>query len=577
MNKLFKRAAVVLLALSSMSVIASCGETPSSEDVASSSEGFNESSIVGISAVKTAKEGDKVAVKGVVVYRTVNGSKAADGFFLADSTGTCYVYGATTAAKVQAGDEVIIEAEKTYFIADSESNAAATIGYEGALQLSDPNLIKKTNSKQSWSKASVQEAVIKDIMDTPMSQSKDITGQIFHTNALIKKAPGNGFVNYYIDDIDGHTGTYSYSKANGADYAWLDEFDGKICSTYFSVINAKSTSTGGVWRFVPVEVKDESYTFDESKAPDYALKYHVVDQFQKTYEGDPELEVVTSVSSDLLNLEGITVTYASSNPKVADFVTSEGKTSFRCYETGSVTITATASYKTFTKSQDISVNVNIVKEMEHVNVKAAIDATVGDEVVVGGIVGTSCINQNGGFYLIDETGIIACKLNVADDIKGLSIGNKVVLKGTKDLYQSSSKPGFGELCLTHCTIEQNLLGSNDYSTASFIAGKTVADLAKLSVNDSFHTEEAYTISTTFKKVETNYYSNLYVTDGTNDIICYCSNGKSQYGWIMELDLTQTFTVELAPCNWNSKSAFGVCIISVTDSTGHKVLNEYNFK
>ena len=92
------------------------------------------------------------------------------------------------------------------------------------------------------------EYTIKEIMETPLSEN--MTTNIFKVNALVKKVPGNGFVNYYFNDIDGVTGSYTYTACNGSDFAWLDEFDGKICTVYLSPMNAKSTTSGCIYRFM---------------------------------------------------------------------------------------------------------------------------------------------------------------------------------------------------------------------------------------------------------------------------------------------------------------------------------------
>ena len=59
-------------------------------------------------------------------------------------------------------------------------------------------------------------------MNTPVSE--DISTTIYKVNALIKKAPGDGFINYYINDLDGTTGSYVYTQANGNDLDYLEPF-----------------------------------------------------------------------------------------------------------------------------------------------------------------------------------------------------------------------------------------------------------------------------------------------------------------------------------------------------------------
>ena len=89
------------------------------------------------------------------------------------------------------------------------------------------------------------------------------------------------------------------------------------------------------------------------------------------------------------------------------------------------------------------------------------------------------------------------------------------------------------------------------------------------------TTKLYLITATVKVVDSYYYSNIYLTDGSTDLILYCSNA-SQYNWLKAF-AGQEVTVELAPCNWNSKASFGACVLAVILEDGTKVYNDYNFK
>lgn len=125
------------------------------------------------------------------------------------------------------------------------------------------------------------DSTVKEMIDTPFSEN--VTTTIFKVNALVKKVDGHNFVNYYFYDIDGTTGSYTYTQCNGNDFDWLDEFDGKICTVYLSAMNAKASRSGCVWRFLPIEVKDEGYTFDLNKSAEFAVKYFGINQFFAAY------------------------------------------------------------------------------------------------------------------------------------------------------------------------------------------------------------------------------------------------------------------------------------------------------
>lgn len=88
-----------------------------------------------------------------------------------------------------------------------------------------------------------------------------------------------------------------------------------------------------------------------------------------------------------------------------------------------------------------------------VNVKAAIDASKGTELLVKGVIGPSLVNKN-GFYLIDETGSLAVVMNSTDEFNGLQIGQTVYIKGKRDLFASARNgtPSYFESCMTGCQI-----------------------------------------------------------------------------------------------------------------------------
>jgi hypothetical protein len=64
------------------------------------------------------------------------------------------------------------------------------------------------------------------------------------------------------------------------------------------------------------------------------------------------------------------------------------------------------------------------------------------------------------------------------------------------------------------------------------------------------------------------------TDGTTTLTVY-SSGSGQYSWLADY-VNQEVTVELAPCNWNTKSFYATCILSITTSDGTKIYNTLNF-
>ena len=523
--------------------------------------------------VKEAREaavGTKVKVSGVVAAITYANGMKPIGFVLVDNTQSIYVYGGDATQQVQVGNKVEIAASKTYWILSDEQSLASKFGYQGCNQLDDAYLIsndKKTDNvfDKSW----IEESTVKMMLDTPVTE--DITTKIFKVNALVSKVPGSGFTNYYFNDLDGKTGTYTYTQCNGSDFTWLDQYDGKICTVYLMIINAKSTQSGCVYRFLPVAVEDNGFTFDKNLTAEHVVTYYGIPQFQTTYSGDPALEVVTSVSSTLLGFEGATLTYSSSNTAVVDFKVEGGKTVMHCGNAGKATVTVKGAFggKEYTKTLEIAVVLNA--DVDYVNVAAAISAAKGETVTVKGIVGPSLVNKT-GFYLIDETGVIAVQTD-ADTMATLQPGNEVILTGVRHINTKGGTNYFGQSCLNDATIVSNTYGKHEYSTASFITDKTLKEVYDLDPTVDYSTS-VFVVKAKVLVEESQYYTNIYlVDDNGTQLRLYCSSAK-QYNWLKEF-AGKEITIEVAACNWNDKNYYTGCVLAVITEDG-KILNKLNF-
>lgn len=525
-----------------------------------------------------------VKVTGVVSRITFANGMKPNGFIIVGDNSSIYVYDNQIAITVAIGNKITLLAKKTMFIASKEASSAKKFGYKGACQLIDGHLLSNDEATNDLDLSFAQEKTVKEVIET--SPSDNITSLIYHSNALIKRVQkeGQNFVNYYIDDLDGKTGSYVYTACDGKDFAWMDQYDGKICSVYYTALNAKSTSTGVLFRFLPIKIEDNNnYQFDKAEAPKFAVEYYGLEQFDTVYSADPEKEMLTSVTSDLLNFGTATLSYSSNNTALAYFEKGEdGNVIFHINSgtegTATITVTGHLDGQTdFFKTMNIKITKPVDVSLA-VNVKAAIDASKGTELLVKGVIGPSLVNKN-GFYLIDETGSLAVVMNSTDEFNGLQIGQTVYIKGKRDLFASARNgtPSYFESCMTGCQIVKNEFGNVDYSTASFIKGKTLADLIALPVADNSHTAEVYVITAGLKFVSTKNYSNAYLKDGDSEMRLYCTNAAGQYQWIKSyVDDTKTYTMEVAVCNWNNKNYYTACLLSITDSNGNKVMNTLNF-
>ena len=518
-----------------------------------------------VAEARDAAEGAKLKVSGTVARITYANGMKPNGFILVDGAASIYVYDGDAAARVAIGNRVEIAASKTYWILADEQSNAARFGYKGCNQLEGVTLISNDEGNSTWINESIPTATVKELMDNPVSN--DITTQIYKVTALVKKVPGQGFVNYYFNDLDGATGSYTYTQCNGGDFAWLDQFDGKICTVYLTILNAKSSASGCVYRFLPVEVIDEGYTFDVNNAAEHAVKYYGVPQLGTSYTGDPALELITDVDSALLGFENAALTYASSDASVVAVSEENGKTILHCLASGTATVTVTATHNGNTYSEEVVITVTLpTEEVPSINVAEAIATANGTEVTVKGIVGPSLVNQV-GFYLIDESGVIAVRTSSAT-MSTIKMGNEVIVKGERKL----SKDTDGQICIHNAELVQNNYGSHSYSTASFITDKTISDVIALD-GDVSHTVEVYVVTGTVRQEVTNYSTNTYVGDGPDEIMLY-AGGKDQYKWLTPY-LDQTVTIELAVCDWNAKGNKG-CVLSITTEDGTQIFNTLNF-
>ena len=511
-----------------------------------------------------------VKVEGVVAQITYANGMKPSGVYLVDGTNSIYVYDNDIAGQVSIGNKITVLGSKTYWILEKEQSAASKHGYNGCNQLEAATLVSNDKGNHEFDKSWIEETTVKEIMDTPVSE--DITTTIYKVNSLVKKAPGNGFTNYYFNDIDGETGSYVYTQCNGGDFAWIDEFDGKICTVYLSVINAKSTDTGCVYRFLPILIEDNGYTFNTDDAAEFAVKYYGVDQFAKVYEADPAMEMVTEVSSELLGFSGATLSYVSSNEDVVYFTTENGVTTFHCGENGVAKVTITATYGEITYSEEVAIRVQEPIEYDALTVAEAITANIDTEVIVRGIVGPSVVNKN-GFYLFGEDGsMIAVLVNDTAEFVGLEIGHEIVLKGTRERYiKDDSYTTHGQTSIVDAEILVNYYGNHEYSTAKFVQA-TGQDFRALDVTVDYSTT-VFVLTGKVEVTETPHYTSISFTSDGQKITLYCSSAN-QYAFLKQFS-GKEITLEVAACNWNDKTFWAGCALAVYTEDG-KILNTLNF-
>lgn len=516
---------------------------------------------VNINDARNKADGALVKVTGVVAKFTYASGMKKNGFYLVDDTNSIYVYDAngTITSNVKEGNKITLYAKKTYYILEKEKNAASKYGYKGCNQLTDCVLESNDNNvnQVNYSWASV--STVKEVMNT--SVSNDISTTIFKVNALIKKSQGDGFVNYYIDDLDETTCSYVYTQANGEDLSYLEEFDGKICTVYLSCINAKSSDSGCVWRFIPVEVKDENYKFDLTKTNEFVMNYYALDQFKSSYEGDPQTELVTSVSSSLLGFSNANITYESSNTDVLSILEENGKMILHTKTYGKASVTIKVTYNGCVLTKTVDVKYAAPAQYDTINISEVYSKDIDSTVCVKGIVSAGVTNQK-AFYLIDETGMIAVRCD-DETLKTLKVGDEVVVSGK---YVNYSGTKTGELHIEDASVLVNYGGNNNYSTSSFV-NSTITELNTICSNkDESSTAKVYVIEASVVEEKNEKYSNIYLVDEDGNKFMLYTNSSSQYSWLLEYSGTLKFEVTINA--WNGK--FKGSVIAVILENGTKV-------
>ena len=536
---------------------------------------YTESTVL---AARSAVKGSKVRVSGVVAKINHANGMVPNGFYLIDNTSSIYVYSKEIAGRVEEGEEIEVAGTRDDYIIDSELALAQQFGYLGAIQLTDAIFVKSNGKNKEFNKTWIENTTVKAMMETPLTNN--ITSKVFKVNAIINKAPGSGFVNYYINDLDNRTGSYVYSMCNGSDFGYLNAYDGKICTVYLAIHNAKSTKSGIVYRLMPIAVEEnQSFSMSDDEIINFALNYYSKEQFLEKYNSDPELEVMKSVSNEFIPFENVALSYESDNTSLINFVNEDDKLMMHVYEgNGTVNVTLKGAYNGKNASIVIQVKVENVDLPETLTVAEVIDTADNETVTVRGIVMSSLVNQT-GFYLNDGTGVIAIRTDKTT-IGNIELGNEVVMQGVRKHVVKDGSSNKGQSCVDNATLVANLMGKNAYDTSTFITDKTLDELVDAYKNAQATidlTTNVYVVECQLRKNAGGYSTNYYLSNAAHDKEFYLYAGSGgQYADFDAFSDGRTFTATFMLCDWNTKSEYRACLISASDGTT-TVVNSLNFK
>ena len=287
---------------------------------------------------------------------------------------------------------------------------------------------------------------------------------------------------------------------------------------------------------------------------------------------DPAINVVTSVTNDIVGIDGVQISYTSNNESSVYFEVVDGNTIMHTKDEGVAEVTVTATYNDIVASNGITINVGEQASVEGVSVLEAINAQKGEEVQVQGVVAASLVNQS-GFYLIDETGVISvrCDSSVLEDVHQ---GDFVVVKGTRANIVKDGYTNIGQSTIDKAQVVANYYGNHEYSKDTFDSSYTIDELYGFSI-DTDYTTQVYVVKGIIEVVDYGYYKNVLISDvdGKNQLRLYAGSAN-QYSFVFDYT-GQVVEMEICLCNWNSSKYYTGCLLAFTTEDGTKVYNELN--
>lgn len=492
-----------------------------------------------IAEVKQCSVDTNVKTTGIVAYVVYGTEKNVPvGFYVFDETDSIYVHSSEYAESVKVGNRVYIEGKFTKYIDANSTTAAEKAGYTGARQIV-PTLVENDNQIHEVPSSFIEEASIANLCLIPVSEN--ITSNVYKVVAKINKSVGNGFVNYYFNDLNGVDSYYAYTTANGKDLAWLDEYDGSVRECLVAVHNCKLSASGNFWRIVPIQILDEVEISDEVYM-EYALD-RLSKQFSAIYDNPCTFNLVATDSK----LDGSMVSYKSNSSEVSIELKDnlyEVSLNFGS-EKVTMEVEISITYNGLTLNRMISFEgIVSLPSIETITIDEARSANVGECVTIKGyIVGFLYLKGTttpAGFEIIDDTNSIAVFVSTAvdtkTDITKLKIGEYVYVTGYGDLYQSrEDHQHTGSIRLNQAEVLYHDWQEHELPT-DMIEEKDFASLVQNPSNNNI-TNIVYK-TTMYVERSSGSYVNYYVHD-INDpslsMIVYSQNsgknGPGEYAWL----------------------------------------------
>lgn len=521
----------------------SASDSSSSSSTASDSSSAADSStsaeegpdLVAISSVRSLEVGAEVKVEGIVAAHnyTGQGTPYIVGFWLADETGSIYVYSESVASGVQKGNKVSLIGTKAFYIPDTDTGSASAVGYEGMLQLVNPEIVTSDSLSHALPASAITEATIAEIVDIPLTT--DITGNIYRIVGRYHRLDYTSYVNYSVDDLNRVDSLLAYTQCNGKDHYWSDAQDGKTIEMLIIISLGKPSVSE--WRICPIHFGGEVVVTALEEA-EYGAQ-RALDAIEDEYEVETTVRVL--IADPLL--EGLNREYSSLSDKVA--ISHEGQDNVLVFDAsvpGTLTLTAVASYggQVASKTKTIAIEEpDIYQAITLAEAKATADGqSVTVRAIVAKVTYKSSMTKQ-GLFLVDDTATLFVYNDAATqaNIVSVSDGNKVVVTGVmahfiKDAANAAAENYAGDVQLTNVVLDN--LDTNVYSIPSAaIIDNTIANivatlpLANLS-------SLVYKVDAKVVKNVSGYatsYDLVSLADASKKLPLYSQNSGADYSWL----------------------------------------------
>lgn len=530
----------LILVIVALFTLASCRDMTSSES--SSLESLNTSEVttseetsVSIAAARSGEVNESFTVTGVVVAYNYTGQSTPyiTGFWLADQTDSIYIYGEDVAKSVQPGNKVTVQGTKAYYIPQNDVGSATAINYKGMVQLTSPVIVGNDNKTDNEIPNEViSNLSVADINAIPLTE--DITGKIYRTKAYYHVYDNVSYVNYEIEDTNLTDTLLAYTQSNGKDYAWTNEWNGKLVDIEFVVSIGKPSQN--LWRICPINILGETTISDEEVVAGGA--YRALLPIANSYNVDT---VITMAKNDG-KVAGLTIAYTSSSSQIT-ITTDETNNyiSIKSQILGEVSLVAEATYNGISVSKTKDFTIIAKPDIDTISLAEAKQESDGTIVTVEGVVAkltykSSMVKQ--GFFIADESGsmFVYNGTSTQGNLIDLEEGNKVVIQATvthyvKDATNAAAEEYDGDFQLSEAevlSIDRNVFAipSTAYSTNSIEAIVSTRPSTNLTGN-------MYLVTCTVYKSSGQYgsYTFFGLDDSSVGLPLYSQNNANDFSWL----------------------------------------------